>query len=80
MPYVERICSQCDKKQTRYHNVHKCGKCGAVGKLVTVTRFCITGLASARKENAVLRGEVNALRSRLGIGVKYREWDGGPKT
>lgn len=80
MPYVTRICSACEKKQTCYHNVWKCRKCGAARSLVTSERHEHRTASTVRHENRILRSEVNALRSRLGLDIKYREWEGGQET
>ena len=80
MPYVKRICSQCGKRQEVYHNVWKCHKCGAAKSLIAEGRHEHQTPSSLRRENAILRAEVNTLRCRLGLGVKYREWERGPRT
>lgn len=80
MPYVKRICSECGKRQETYHNVWKCRKCGALRSLVAEKRPSRHAISTLNRENAILRAEVNALRARLGIGVKYREWEDGPAT
>ena len=80
MPYVTRICSKCGKRQETYHNVWKCGKCKAAKALIGEGRHEHQTKYSLAKENAILQAEVNALRCRLGIGVKYREWEKGPAT
>lgn len=74
----KRTCSKCDREQNGYHNMRKCRKCG--GELVSDNRHELRGKHSLQHENKALRAEVNALRVRLGIGVKYREWEGGPET
>lgn len=80
MPYVKRICSACGKRQEVYHNVWVCRKCHAEKALVSEGRHEHCTKHTLARENAILRAEVNALRCQLGIGIKYREWEGGPKT
>lgn len=79
MPYTKKICTRCDKKCERYHNVRKCPRCGQL-TLIAFTRHTDTSLASMRIENRHLRSEVNSLRLQNGLGVKYVEWEKGPKT
>lgn len=77
MPYTIKICAACGKRGDYYHNVTVCRKCKA-GKLVTKQRCDFTSPSSERRENTVLRGEVNALRLQLGLGIKYVEYGRKP--
>lgn len=80
MPYVTKKCTKCGRKTECYHNVMICrrGKCR--GDLIGEPRFQNQSTRTLRIENRALRGEVNDLRERLGLGVKYREWENGPRT
>lgn len=80
MPYVKRICSKCGRRQEVYHNVWKCRRCKASKCLISEGRHEHQTRATLKCENAILRAEVNVLRVRLGLGVKYREWEDGPAT
>lgn len=74
MPYVHKICSACDRDAgERYHNMRKCPGCGQP-TLVAATPFHAPSSHCTRAENLALRREVNRLRKKLGMGIKYREW------
>lgn len=79
MPYLQKVCTVCDQTCERYHNQRKCPHCGKES-LVQENRYQHPSAASLMLENKNLRAEVNVLRVRLGIGVKYREWEKGPAT
>lgn len=77
MPYIVKICAACGKRGDYYHNVTVCRKCRAA-KLVTKKRCDCVSQSSERRENYVLRAEVNALRLQLGLGIKYVEYGRKP--
>lgn len=77
MPYADKMCAACDARGNYYHNVVKCRKCGKE-KLVAKMRFEQVSGASERRENGFLRAEVNALRAKLGMGVKYVDYGRKP--
>lgn len=74
MPYTHKVCSACEHDAgDRYHNVRKCPACGQL-TLVAVNPYEHQSPCVCREENLSLRREVNALRNKLGWGIKYREW------
>lgn len=79
MAYVNKKCAACGRKDEVYHNVMKCRRC-KTGDLIGEFPYQFQSMRSLRLENVALRAEVNALRDRLHLGIKYREWDGGPKV